>query len=66
MAAAQSPMFVLLGGDLAYENGLDAKVFLRFLSNYSRQLVDENGRLIPLVACIGNHEVRGGYGKSRA
>jgi acid phosphatase type 7 len=66
LAAAQAPGFVLLGGDLAYENGLDGKVFLQFLNNYASHLIDESGRLIPLLACIGNHEVRGGYEKTRA
>lgn len=65
VAAAQSPMFVVMGGDLAYENGTDAKVFLKFLSNYSEQLIDAEGRLVPMLGCIGNHEVRGGYGKTR-
>jgi hypothetical protein len=55
-----------MGGDLAYENGADAKVFLNFLGNYSRDLRDAEGRMIPMLACIGNHEVRGGYGKPRS
>jgi acid phosphatase type 7 len=66
LAAVQEPRFVLLGGDLAYENGTDGNVFLQFLTNYASQLIDERGRLIPLVACLGNHEVRGGYAKTRA
>ena len=28
-------------------------------------MVGRDGRLIPMVACIGNHEVDGGYGKPR-
>src|SRR5262249_31724791 len=31
----------------------------------SKHMVGRDGRLIPLVTCIGNHEVDGGYGKSR-
>jgi hypothetical protein len=65
VAAAQDPMFVVIGGDLAYENGKDANVFLQFLVNYSQQMIDSQGRLIPWVACIGNHEVNGGYGRPR-
>ncbi len=65
VAASQDPRFVVLGGDLAYENGRDGAVFLQFLKNYSTQLIDSQGRLIPLLACIGNHEVDGGYGKTR-
>jgi len=65
VAAGQAPMFVLMGGDLAYENGRDGGVFLQFLKNYSTQMIDETGRLIPMLACIGNHEVDGGYDKTR-
>jgi hypothetical protein len=65
VAAAQDPMFAVIGGDLAYENGKDAKTFLTFLANYSKQMIDTKGRHIPWVACIGNHEVDGGYGKPR-
>jgi len=64
LAAVQKPQFVVIGGDLAYENGKNADVFLEFLKNYSRDL--RNGQqLIPMLACIGNHEVNGGYGKPR-
>lgn len=65
LAAVQSPRFVVMGGDLAYENGKSAGVFLQFLKCYARDLRDEEGRLIPMLACIGNHEVDGGYGRPR-
>lgn len=65
IAAAQSPMFVLMGGDIAYENGRAAGPMLQFLKNYSRDLRDDEKRMIPLLACIGNHEVDGGYEKGR-
>ena len=29
-------------------------------------MVDPRGRLIPMISCIGNHEVNGGYKKKRA
>ncbi len=54
----------MIGGDLAYENGKDANVFLEFLKNYSRDVRDGQ-RLIPMLGCIGNHEVDGGYEKTR-
>ncbi len=65
LAAAQKPQFVVIGGDLAYENGKNPDVFLEFLRNYSRDLRDGK-QLIPMLACIGNHEVNGGYGKPRS
>ncbi len=65
LAALQSPRFVLLGGDLAYENGKSADTFLKFLDHYAADLRDDKGHLIPLVACLGNHEVDGAYDKPR-
>ncbi len=65
VAAAQAPQFVVIGGDLAYENGSSPATFLQFIKNYAHDLKDDQGRLIPMLACIGNHEVVGGYGKTR-
>jgi hypothetical protein len=64
-AARQDPMFAIIGGDLGYDNGRSVEVSLAFLRNYSRHMVGRNGRLIPMVTCIGNHEVEGGYNKPR-
>jgi hypothetical protein len=64
LAAAQDPLFVLLGGDLAYENGQNPDQFVEFLENYSNDL-RIGGRLVPMVACIGNHDVDGKYGQPR-
>ena len=63
-AAAQDPYFVLIDGDLGYDNGRDPVVALGFIRNYSKHTVDTKGRLVPLVAGIGNHEVNGAYGKT--
>jgi hypothetical protein len=65
-AARQDPMFAIVGGDLGYDNGRSVEISLAFLRNYSRQMVCRDGRLIPMVTCIGNHEVDGGYNKPRA
>jgi hypothetical protein len=65
-AARQDPMFAVVGGDLGYDNGRSVSTSLAFLRNYSKHMVGRDGRLIPLVACLGNHEVDGGYGKPRA
>jgi len=66
LAAKQDPFFVLIAGDLAYDNGKMPLVTLAFLRNYTRTMIDSKGRLIPLVVGIGNHEVNGGYGKPRS
>lgn len=64
-AARQDPMFAVVGGDLGYDNGTSVEVSLAFVRNYSKHMVARDGRLIPLLACMGNHEVAGGYGKPR-
>ncbi len=64
LAAKQEPYFALIGGDLAYDNGRSPKTFLEYLRNYSKHMVDPRGRLVPMISCIGNHEVNGGYKKS--
>jgi hypothetical protein len=64
-AARQDPMFAIIGGDLGYDNGRSVATSLAFLRNYSKHMVSRDGRMIPMVACIGNHEVDGGYNKPR-
>lgn len=61
IAAAQDPRFAFLGGDLAYDNGTKPETFTTFLRNWHSQMVDSEGRLIPILSCIGNHELGGGY-----
>jgi acid phosphatase type 7 len=65
IAARQDPMFALIGGDLGYDDGQNATIAQGFIRNYSQNMTDSQGRLIPMVTCIGNHEVRGGYGGQR-
>lgn len=65
LAAKQDPRFALIGGDLAYDNGKSPKTFAQFLQNYRKHMVDAQGRLIPLISCMGNHEVDGGYNGTR-
>lgn len=66
LAAKQEPHFALIGGDLGYDNGRSAGTAINFLRNYAKHMIDPKGRLIPLVTCIGNHEVVGGYNGKRA
>jgi hypothetical protein len=65
-AARQDPMFAIVGGDLGYDNGKSVEISLAFLRNYSKHMIGRDGRLIPMITCIGNHEVDGGYNKPRA
>ena len=64
IAARQDPMFALIGGDLGYDNGWDGSTAVQFIRNYSTTMTDTQGRLIPLVVCVGNHEVAGSYNKT--
>jgi hypothetical protein len=64
VAANQDPMFVLIAGDLGYDNGVNGETALQFIRNYAATMTDSQGRLIPLVTCLGNHEVRGSYAKT--
>lgn len=68
-AARLDPMFVLAGGDLAYNEkrgNLSKKMprWLELLIAWKKQMVTSAGRLIPIIPAIGNHDVKGGYGKT--
>jgi hypothetical protein len=65
LAAKQNPMFALIGGDLGYDNGKLLDTSLDFMRNYSRHMIDGEGRMVPMVVCLGNHEVDGGYEQPR-
>jgi len=65
LAAKQDPYFVLICGDLGYDNGRSARTAIQFIKNYAKTMFDSKGRLIPLVVGIGNHEVNGGYSTKR-
>ena len=60
-AAALDPDFALLVGDLAYANGVLSNRWVEWLKSWTERAVSPDGRLIPMVAGIGNHEVKGGY-----
>src|SRR5688572_16597063 len=64
-AARQDPMFSIIGGDLGYDDGKSVETSLAFIRNYSSHMIDRHGRLIPMITCIGNHEVDGAYGQPR-
>jgi len=66
--AAQNPDFVIVGGDIAYTCGVPSwmpfgKTAVQrwqvFLSEWKKMLVTRDGRLIPLIPVVGNHDVRG-------
>ena len=61
VAAAQDPEFALLGGDIAYVNNEPkaASRWFDFFRTWQRTMITKDGRMIPVVPAIGNHEVHG-------
>jgi acid phosphatase type 7 len=56
--ASYSPDFVILGGDIAYASpGALWRRWVAFFKKWGEQMVAEDGRMIPLVGVIGNHDV---------
>lgn len=62
-AAARRPQFALLGGDLAYVNGVLEEVadWDEWFDQWEETMVTPEGLLVPMVLAVGNHEVQGGY-----
>lgn len=79
-AAKTSPLFGIVGGDIAY--AADRKIgflprwtniwidkwigqkfdrWLVWLQAWSQEMVTPDGRLIPMLPVLGNHDVNGGY-----
>lgn len=52
------PLFVVVGGDLAYANGRSAPLWYDWIDNWSELVVAPDGRSIPIIAAIGNHETK--------
>jgi hypothetical protein len=61
VGSQQDPLFMSVGGDLAYGNGHDVTREIAFWQQWREVARAPDGRIIPFVAGIGNHEVRGGY-----
>ena len=60
------PLFVIVGGDIAYANGRLSHYsrWDRWFDNWRLHCVTPEGYMVPMVLAIGNHEVMGGYGQS--
>jgi hypothetical protein len=59
LAASRDPAFAVIGGDLTFDDGLPehAGRVERFFRALGRDLVAPDGRHIPVVVCLGNHDV---------
>jgi hypothetical protein len=60
-AGRLDPDFALFGGDLAYDDNVNATRLMDFYQSWMQNGRGRDGRLIPIVAVIGNHEVQRGY-----
>jgi acid phosphatase type 7 len=54
--SATNPDFVVIGGDIAYENGTDTNRIIQWMQQWSEHMITPDGRIIPVLAAIGNHE----------
>ena len=61
LGAQQDPLFMSVGGDLSYADGHDVTREIQFWEQWSKAARASDGRVVPFVAGIGNHEVKGGY-----
>lgn len=71
-AAKMDPSFVVVGGDIAYSGRKfwfmeeNAQRWLDWLIAWKKQMVTSDGRLIPMIPVIGNHETNGRFGQTPA
>lgn len=65
--ALQNPDFIVVGGDIAYTCGVPrwmqnlqsaSQRWHIFFTEWKKNLVTSDGRLIPIVPVVGNHDVR--------
>ena len=63
LAGSLDPDFVVIGGDLAYADGRPDLVWrwFRYFESFYRHLRAPDGRMIPTIVAIGNHEVTRHY-----
>jgi hypothetical protein len=62
VAGARDPLFALIGGDLAYANDGSHDRWFDYIDSWAANARTPDGRLVPKVVAIGNHEIKGaGY-----
>jgi len=63
LAASYEPDFAVWGGDIAYADGEQERLgrWYGFFDSLTKAFVTRDGRRIPVLVGIGNHETYGGY-----
>lgn len=67
-AAKLDPDFVVVGGDIAYvytKLGAKPERWVDWIKSWHNQMKTPDGRLIPVMAAIGNHDIRGQFDQSQ-
>ncbi len=68
--ASKDPDFVILAGDIAYTEGLSRALktyawrvqrWEEFFELWTKDMITKDGRIIPIVPVLGNHDVREGF-----
>ena len=59
LAVKNDPMFALIGGDIAYDNGQLSSAWMwdHWFAMWEDNMVTSDGVMVPMVLAIGNHEV---------
>lgn len=59
IASEKNPHFVLIGGDMAYADGnpRNVEIWEAWYRIWNNSMRGPNGRLIPMILALGNHEV---------
>lgn len=63
-----NPDVALIGGDIAYDDGnLNNSPFWDdWFDNWAKHLNQKDGRIVPMILAIGNHEVRGHFERPKS
>ena len=59
VAGKQDPLFALIGGDLAYADDDSLERWFEYIDSWTANARTPDGRLIPKIVAIGNHEIKG-------
>jgi hypothetical protein len=64
LAITQNPDFVIFDGDFI-QSALNEQQWDEWFDDWHEQMITPEGRRVPIVTSIGNHEVSGGFLQSR-